>query len=157
MSANDQVASAGGGAPLRRFRVRPPRPTGIRNGGLLLVLVALAGPGERPRSLDRAHPNRQHPRPARSQISGQRSGDAAARPVGGGQGGTGISRPPVGQPPVTTPPVEPAPAARVPVPSVTVRVRPPALLGRDLPEVRAETPQVTVETSAAEVPRLRLG
>jgi hypothetical protein len=45
----------------------------------------------------------------------------------------------------------------VQVPSVDVRVRPPALLGRDLPEVRAATPAVTLDTPAAEVPRLRLG
>jgi hypothetical protein len=45
----------------------------------------------------------------------------------------------------------------VQVPSVDVRVQPPALLGRDLPEVRAATPAVTVGTPAAEVPRLRLG
>jgi len=50
-----------------------------------------------------------------------------------------------------------APAVRVQVPSVDVRVQPPALLGRDLPEVQAETPAVTVDTPAAEVPRLRLG
>jgi len=73
------------------------------------------------------------------------------RPGGGGQGGDGTSRPPVPAPPVT------APGARVQVPSVEVRVRPPALLGRDLPEVRAQTPAVTVDTPAPAVPRLRLG
>jgi hypothetical protein len=188
-------------------RIGVPRPGGIRNGGLLLVLVALAavmalvdrppepgtgrslpgvfqhlpppagisalppvveqppgpagsggaaalaGSTERPASLDRAHPNRQHPRPKRSGSAAVRSGGTAGQPVGGGgggQGGDGTS------PPVAAPPVA-APAVRVQVPSVDVRVRPPALLGRDLPEVRAETPAVTVDTPAAAVPRLRLG
>ena len=70
---------------------------------------------------------------------------------GGGGGGDGTSPPPVTAPPGA------APAVRVQVPSVDVRVQPPALLGRDLPEVRAATPAVTVGTPAAEVPRLRLG
>jgi hypothetical protein len=185
------------------------RPGGIRNGGLLLVLVALAavmalvdrppepgtgrslpgvfqhlpppagitalppmveqppgpagaagavapaGSGERPMSLDRAHPNRQHPRPDRSGSTRVRSGGTAGRPpVGGGDGGQGGDGTP--PPPVTAPPVA-APAVRMQVPPVDVRVQPPALLGRDLPEVRAGTPAVTVATPAAEVPRLRLG
>ena len=174
-----------GPAPLRwrRPRLGLPRPSGIRNGGLLLVPVALAavmalvdrppepgagrslpgvfqhlppagitalapvveqppappgtgqaaapaGSGARPASVDRAHPNRQHPRPSRSAAAG----------VGGGDG--------TSPPPVTTPPVS-APVARVQVPPVDVRVKPPALLGRDLPQVQAETPSVTVD-----VPRL---
>jgi hypothetical protein len=179
-------AQAGGAGALRwrRPRLGLPRPSGIRNGGLLLVLVALAavmalvdrppepgagrslpgvfqhlpppagitalppvaeqppappgtagaaapaGSGARPASVDRAHPNRQHPRPVDGGTGGQ----------GGGNG--------TSQPPVTTPPVT-APVARVQVPPVNVRVKPPALLGRDLPEVRAETPSVTVD-----VPRL---
>jgi hypothetical protein len=53
------------------------------------------------------------------------------------------------------PPVAASPV-RVQVPPVDVRVTPPAVLGRDLPEVRAATPAVTVDTPAA-VPRLRLG
>jgi hypothetical protein len=195
-------AQAGWAGALRwcRPRLGLPRPGGIRNGGLLLVLVALAAvvalvdrppepgtgrslPGvlqhlpppagitalppvvaqppapagsagaaalagsvEWPASLDRAHPNRQHP-PDRSGSTRVRGGGAAGQPPvgGGGQGGDG-----------TSPPVA-APAVRVQVPSVDVRVQPPALLGRDLPEVRAETPAVTVATPAAEVPRLRLG
>ena len=56
----------------------------------------------------------------------------------------------IGAPPVA------APAVRVQVPSVGVRVRPPALLGRDLPAVRAEPPAVTVASPAA-VPALGLG
>jgi hypothetical protein len=166
--------------------IHPRRPSGIRNGGLLLVLVALAavmalvdkppgpgdgrslpdvfqhlpppagitalppvvdqpstpaggghpaalaGEGERPDSSGRAHPNREHPRPARSGSSGVLSGS----------GGTGTSTPPV-----TAPPVAAVPAVSVKVPSVTVRVRPPSVLGPDLAEVRAETP-------AVELPRL---
>jgi hypothetical protein len=116
--------------------------------------AALAGSGERPMSLDRAHPNRQHPRPHRSGSTRIRSGGTAGQPpVGGGDGGQGGDGTP--PPPVTAPPA--APAVRVQVPSVDVRVQPPALLGRDPPEVRAATPAVTVGTPAAEVPRLRLG
>ena len=129
---------------------QPPVPAG--SGGA----AALAGSGERPVSLDRAHPNRQHRPPGWPGSVRFRSGGAAGRPVGGtgggggGQGGDGTS-PPVAAPPVTAPPV------RVQVPSVDVRVQPPAVLGRDLPEVRAETPSVTVDAPAANVPRLRLG
>jgi hypothetical protein len=112
--------------------------------------AALAGSGERPMSLDRAHPNRQHPRPDRPGATRVGSGGAAGRPPagggGGGQGGDGTSPPPVTVPPAA------APAVRVQVPPVDVRVQPPALLGRDLPEVRAGTPPVTVATPAAEVP-----
>ena len=113
-------------------------------------LSALAGEGERPASSDRAHPNREHPRPAGSGSPGRSSGDAVSRPVGGGgSGGTGTS-----PPPVTAPPVAAAPAVSVRVPSVTVRVRPPSVLGRDLAEVRAETPAATVATPAVGLPRL---
>jgi hypothetical protein len=208
MRTNVQAGWAGA-LRWRRPRLGLPRPGGIRNGGLLLVLVALAavmalvdrppepgtgrslpgvfqhlpppagitalppvveqpptpagpsgaaamtGSGERPLSLDRAHPNRQHRRPDRSGSARVRSGGAAGQPpVGGGdggQGGDGTSPPPVSAAPVATP------AVRVQVPSVDVRVQPPALLGRDLPEVRAQTPAVTVAAPAAEVPRLRLG
>jgi hypothetical protein len=116
----------------------PPAPAGSAGG------AALAGSGERPMSLDRAHPIRQHSRPVRI-------GGAAGPPPGGGgsgsgQGGDGTSPPPVAAPPV-----------RVQAPSADVRVRPPALLGRDLPGVRAQTPAATVDTPAAAVPRLRLG
>jgi hypothetical protein len=127
---------------------QPPAPAG--SGGA----VAPAGSGERPMSLDRAHPNRQHLRPDRSGSARDRSGGTAGQPpVGGGDGGQGGDGTP--PPPVTAPPA--APAVRVQVPSVDVRVQPPALLGRDLPEVRAGTPAVTVATPAAEVPQLRLG
>jgi YceI-like domain len=34
------------------------------------------------------------------------------------------------------------------VPPVAVRIRPPALLGRDLPEVRVATPEVDLDTSS---------
>jgi hypothetical protein len=182
--------------------ILPRRPTGIRNGGLLLVLVALAavmalvdkppepgegrrlpgvfqhlpppagitalppvvdqpstpaggghpaalaGEGGRPASSGRAHPSREHPRPARSGSSGVLGGGDAARSVGGGSGGTGTSRPPV-----TAPPVAAVPAVSVRVPPVTVRVWPPSLLGRDLAEVRAETPAAAA-TPAVELPRL---
>ena len=129
---------------------QPPVPAGSGRA------AALGGSGERPGALDRAHPNRQHPRPGRSGSAKVRSGEAAGRPVGGGggsggPGGDGTSPPPVAPPPVA------APAVRVQVPSVDVRVRPPALLGRDLPEVRAGTPAVTADAPAASVPRLRLG
>jgi hypothetical protein len=166
----------------RRRWPRLPRPTGIRNGGLLLVLVALAAvialvdqppetgggrrlpsifqsltpptgitalppvvaqpppvtqatEGERPASADRAHPRRVHPRPARSGTGS--AGDVEARPVGdpGGSGSGG-----------TTPPLDVTPPAGVRVPSASVRVTPPTLLGRDLPEVRVATPEVAVET-----------
>jgi hypothetical protein len=46
--------------------------------------------------------------------------------------------------------------ARVRVPSAEVRVTPPAVLGRGLPEVRVRTPEVRVDAPTAEVPRLRL-
>ena len=167
------------------------RPSGIRNGGLLLVLVALAGvmalvdkppgpgggqrlpgvfqhlpppagitalpplvgqpstpAGGGPASSDRAHPSRKHPRPAGSGSSGRSTGDAVGRPAGGGSGGTGTSPPPGAAPPVA------APAVSVRVPSVTVRVRPPSVLGRDLAEVRAQTPAATMATPAVELPRL---
>jgi len=52
--------------------------------------------------------------------------------------------------------VEAAPVARVRVPSAEVRVTPPAVLGRDLPEVRVRTPQVRVDAATTEAPRLRL-
>ena len=192
----DAQAGWAGALGWRRPRLGLPRPSGIRNGGLLLVLVALAAvmalvdrppepgagrslpgvfqhlpppagitalppvveqppappgtagaaapadTGARPASVDRAHPNRQHPRPSRSASAGAPSGGAASRPVDGGTGGQGGNG--ASQPPVTTPPVT-APVARVQVPPVNVRVKPPALLGRDLPEVRAETPSVTVD------------
>jgi hypothetical protein len=191
MRTVDQAGRAG--APRWRPHLRLPRPGGIRNGGLLLVLVALAavmalvgrppepgeGPhlpwvvqhlpppagisalppvtalpstpagggqavalaaeGERPAAGGRAHPNRTQPRPARSGSSG----------AGGGSGGTGPSRPPAAAPPVAA-----VPGVAVRVPPVTVGVRPPSVLGGDLPDVRAATPAATVATPAVEVPRL---
>jgi hypothetical protein len=208
MSIGDRIGIGRGGPGWRWPRVRPHRPTGIRNGGLLLILVALAavlalvdeppqpgtgrrlpgifqylpppagiamtppvtdqplpaaGPtaapaagGERPASGDRAHPRRTHPRPVAagsgaSESSGGRGSDFVTEPVGdpggsgsGGSGGSGSggSEPPVTQPPVGTP------AVRVRVPSASARVKPPAVLGRDLPEVRVETPEATVEVPA---------
>jgi hypothetical protein len=197
----DAQAGWAGALRWRRPRLGLPRPSGIRNGGLLLVLVALAavtalvdkppepgpgrslpgvlqhlappagitalppvveqppappgvgraaapaGSGARLASVDRAHPNRRHPRPSRSAAAGVGGGGAASRPVDGGAGGQGGG---IGttRPPVTTPLVT-APVARVQVPPVDVRVKPPGLLGCDLPEVRAETPSVSVD-----VPRL---
>jgi hypothetical protein len=190
MSIDDRPVD-GGASRWGWSRVRLPRPTGIRNGGLLLVLVALAavialvdeppevGDGRRlpsifqslppptgitalppavaqpppatysvdgrPATAARAHPNRQHPRPAGA--SGLSRGDVERRAVrdqgGSGPGGTGAG----GPPPVTTTPVDDAAAARVRVAPVAVGVRPPALLGRDLPEVRAATPEVDLDTS----------
>jgi hypothetical protein len=201
MSIGDRIGIGRGGPGWHR----PHRPTGIRNGGLLLLLVALAavlalvdeppqpgtgrrlpgifqylpppvgitmtppvadqplpaaGPtaaptsdGERPRSADRAHPRRAHPRPAaaRAGSSGSSDGrgsDFVTKPVGD-QGGSGSGGSGSGgsEPPVTTPPVD-TPAVRVRVPSVSARVKPPAVLGRDLPEVRVETPEATVEVPA---------
>jgi hypothetical protein len=191
MSIDDRPVD-GGASRWGWSRVRLPRPTGIRNGGLLLVLVALAavvalvdeppelGDGRRlpsifqtlppptgitalppavaqpppatrsgdgrPATAARAHPNRQHPRPAGA--SGLFRGDVerrAARDQGGsGPGGTGAGGSP---PPVTTTPVDDAAAARVRVAPVEVGVRPPALLGRDLPEVRVATPEVELDTA----------
>ena len=178
-----------GGGLRWRPRFRLPRPIGVRNGGLLLVLVALAavmalvheppepGLGRRlpgifqslpppvgiaqlpptvaeppaasgvdgagwPPSAGRAHPRRAHPRPARSRATGSLKGDVVTR----GRGGSGSTppgtSPPVAQPPVAAPPVAVTPAARVRVAPVEVRVTPPAVLGRDLPEVRVATPEV---------------
>jgi hypothetical protein len=188
--------------------IRLPRPTGIRNGGLLLVLVALAAvmglvdgppePGGGGRRLPgvfqslpppvgitqlpptpvqppatgvapsvradedgrlaaaRRHPLRLHPRPADRAGSSGGAAASSARPGaagtgGGGQGGSGT----IARPPVSPPAVDAAPAARVRVPSAEVRVKPPAVLGRDLPQVQARTPGVTVEGPTAEVARLR--
>jgi hypothetical protein len=203
MSIGGRIGIGRGGPGWRWPRVRLHRPTGIRNGGLLLILVALAavlalvdeppqpgtgrrlpgifqylpppvgitmtppvadqplpaaGPtaapaadGERPASADRAHPRRAHPRPVASESgasgsSGGRGSDFVTEPVGdpGGSGGSGGSGSGGSQPPVTTPPVA-TPAVRVRVPSVSARVKPPAVLGRDLPEVRVETPEATLE------------
>jgi hypothetical protein len=202
MSIGGRIGIGRGGPGWRWPRVRLHRPTGIRNGGLLLILVALAAvlalvdeppqpgtgrrlpgifqylpppvgitmtppvtdqplpaagasaapasDGERPMSVDRGHPRRAHPRPAatRSGVSGSLQSDVAVKPVRD-QGGSGGTRPPVTTPPATTPVVTPpgttSPVARVRVPPVSARVRPPAVLGRDLPEVRVETPGVTVD------------
>jgi hypothetical protein len=188
------------------MRIRLPRPIGIRNGGLLLVLVALAAvmalvdrppepgggdrrlpgvfqslpppvgitqlpptvaepvaAGERPaaqagtdeRVAARRHPLRVHPRPAdRPGSSGGTEADRAltAAAGGGGQAGTGATT----RPPATPPPVDaaPAPVARVRVPPVSIRVTPPPLLGRDLPDVQVTTPEVTAEARAAAARRL---
>jgi hypothetical protein len=189
MSIDDQAA---GTSRWGWSRVRLPRPTGIRNGGLLLILVALAavvalvdeppelGDGRRPPGIfqtlppptgitalppalaqptpagegavaaARAHPNRR-PRPAgaseqsRDEVETRAARDqGGSRPGGTGAGGSGSSG--GSPPPVTTTPVDDV-AASVRVPPVAVRVRPPALLGRDLPEVRAATPEVDLDTS----------
>jgi hypothetical protein len=50
----------------------------------------------------------------------------------------------------------PDPVARVRVPAVSVRVTPPPLLGRDLPEVQVRTPEVTAEARAAAARRIPL-
>jgi hypothetical protein len=189
----------GGRGPWARLR----RPAGIRNGGLLLVLVALAavmalvdqppqpGAGRRlpgifqylpppvgitaippvvdqplpaaepaadamggesagPSSVDRGHPRRTHPRPvaAGPRTSAGRGAGTPARPVRDQGGSGGGTRPPAGQPPVATPPVAAAPVARVRVPPVTARVKPPVVLGRELPEVRVRTPGAAVDVPA---------
>ena len=161
MALVDKPPQAGDGQRLPGVYLHLPPPAGItalppvvgqpsNPAGGAGHLSALAGEGERTGSSDRAHPNRKHPRPAGSRSPGRSSGDAVSRPVGGGgPGGTGTTRPPVTAPPVTA-----APAVSVRVPSVTVRVRPPSVLGRDLAEVRAETPAATVASPAVELPRL---
>ena len=161
MALVDQPPQAGDGRRLPGAYLHLPPPAGITALPPVLDqpptpaggpghLSALAGEGERPASSDRAHPNREHPRPAGSGSSGRSTGDAVSRPVGGGgPGGTGTTRPPVTAPSVTA-----APAVSVRVPSVTVRVRPPSVLGRDLAEVRAQTPAATMATPAVELPRL---
>jgi hypothetical protein len=199
----DRVAGRTGGAAWwRRPRSWLRRPTGIRNGGLLLVLVALAAvmalvdkppepgvggrlpggisqhlpppagilglppvtgepsvppagerlgalgdDGERPASSARAHPRRRHPRPDRAGSSGDLKGDAVARPAGGGGGGQGGAGAPVAA----------TPAARVRVPPVGIRVRPPDVLGRDLPDAEVETPAASVSATAGQAPRVGLG
>ncbi len=198
MCIDDQVAGA---SRWGWSRVRPPRNTGIRNGGLLLVLVALAavvalvdeppelGDGRRlpsifqslppptgitalppagaqpppattagdarPATAARAHPNRQHPRPAGASepFRGDVETRAARNRGGSGPGGSaaGGSGSPGGSPPPVTTPVDGAAAASVRVPPVAVRVRPPALLGRDLPEVRVATPEVELDTAPPSV------
>jgi hypothetical protein len=205
MGTGDRIGRGRGGGSWRRWpRVRLRRPTGIRNGGLLLALVALAavlalvdGPpqpgagrrlpgvfqylpppvgiaqtppvvdqplpaavptaapaddGERPASADRGHPRRAHARPVAVRVGATASPDrprlgAGAEPVGdpgGDPGGSG----PVAPPPVTSPPVATTPSARIRVPPVSARVKPPVVLGRDLPEVRVETPGATVDLAA---------
>lgn len=199
MSTSDQAAGGRGDAPRwRRPRIRLQRPTGIRNGGLLLLLVALAGvmalvdqppapvrgrglPGGiqhlpplvgitqppptvaqpppvagppatppvgamRLESAVRAHPRRQHPRPASGRASSRLRVDAASRPGGGGGSGGSTSAVP---PRVTSPPLAGAPPLRVRVPSTAVRVTPPRVLGRDLPSVQVEMPAVTVGPAAS--------
>jgi hypothetical protein len=122
---------------------QPPVPAG--SGGA----AALAASTERPASLDRAHPNREYPRPSRSGSATVRSGGAGGEPpAGGGGGGLGGDG--------TLPPVV-ASVVPVQVPPAEVRVVPPAVLGRDLPEVQAATPAVTVDAPATSAPRLRLG
>jgi hypothetical protein len=198
MGIGERIGGGGGGPSWHWPRVGLGRPTGIRNGALLLVLVALAtvmalvdgppqpGPGrplpgifqylpppvgiaqpppvvdqplpaagasaapasdgERPMSVDRGHPRRAHPRPvaARAGPAGSLTSDFVVKPVRD-QGGSGGTRPPATTPPVVTPPGTTSPAARVRVPPVSAQVRPPAVVGRDLPEVRVETPGVTVD------------
>jgi hypothetical protein len=206
MGIGERIGSGGGRPGWHWPRLRPRRPAGIRNGALLLVLVALAavmalvdgppqpGPGrrlpgifqylpppvgiaqpppvvdqplpdagataapasdgERPLSVDRAHPRRARPRPvaARSRASGSLESDVVVTPVRD-PGGSGGTRPPVTEPPATTPPevtppVTTSPVARVRVPPVSARVRPPAVLGREVPEIRVETPGATVDVPA---------
>jgi hypothetical protein len=146
------VQAVGGG--ILRWRRPRPRlpPRGIRNGGLRLVLVALAtvaalvdepprpGAGRPPAGHLPASdaPDRHHRAPA------GRVGDRGGSDQGGRTG-----------PPVTVPAVNAAPAASVRVLPASVGVRPPALLGRDLPEVRVATPEVAVETPAG--PTVRSG
>ena len=206
MGTGDRIGRGRGGGPWRRWpRVRLRRPTGIRNGGLLLALVALAAvlalideppqpgagrrlpgvfqylpppvgiaqtppvvdqplpaavptaasvdDGERPASADRAHPRRAHARPVAARVRATASPDrpgpgAGAEPVGDRGGSGPVAPPPVTSLPVTSPPVAATPAARVRVPPVSARVKPPAVLGRDLPEVRVETPGATVDVAA---------
>jgi hypothetical protein len=201
MSIGDRIGSGGVALWWRWAQGLVRRPAGIRNGGLLLVLVALvavmalvdqppqpgagrrlpgifqylpppvgiaqtppvvdqplpvagptaapAGEGERPVSVDRAHPGRAHPR-----VMAAGAGAAGSAGMGRGSGpdrdhgGSGGTRPPVTQPPAVTPPVTGGPAARVRVPAVSARVKPPVVLGRELPEVQVRTPGATLDVSA---------
>jgi hypothetical protein len=201
MGIGERIGIGRGGGPGWHWpRARLGRPAGIRNGALLLVLVALAavmalvdGPpqpspgrrlpgifqylpppvgiaqpppvvdqplpaagaaaaptadGERPLSADRGHPRRAHPRPVapRTRAAGTLKSDVVAGPVRD-QGGSGGTRPPATRPPTTTP-LTTSPAARVRVPPGSARVRPPAVGGRDLPEVHVKTPGATVDVPA---------
>jgi hypothetical protein len=112
-----------------------------------------AAPGtenERPLSVDRAHPGRAHPR---ALAAGAVADESAGAGAGGGPvrdpGGSGGTRPPVTRPPAVTPPVAGGAVARVRVPSVSARVKPPVVLGRELPEARVRTPAATVDTPVA--------
>jgi hypothetical protein len=51
----------------------------------------------------------------------------------------------------------PAPGARARVPSVSVKVTPPPVAGRDLPQAEVRTPEVAVEATTVQGARLRLG
>jgi hypothetical protein len=229
MDVDDQVAAPPGGARLGRWgllgrlarlgwlgagvarlglrfpRLRFPRPQGIRNGGLLLILVGLAavmalvdrpvepvaggrgpgiflhlpppvgitqlppatppgggqlsalgGDGERPAASDRAHPRRTYPRPVRSGSSELSRGDAVTAPVGGDQPGSGGGSGGGSGSGGSEPPVAAVPATQVRVAPVTVRVSPPSVMGRDLPDAEVETSEVRAETPAVEVLGLRL-
>ena len=83
----------------------------------------------------RRHPLRVYSRPAdRVGSSGRAVG--RPRPAPGPGAGAGV-----------------VVVARVQVPSASVRVAPPAVLGRELPEVQVSTPEVTVEAPGVETAR----
>jgi hypothetical protein len=110
--------------------------------------AAPAGNDERPVSVDRAHPGRAHPR---ALAAGAGTDGASGTGTSGSDrdhGGSGGARPPVTQTPVVTPPVVTSPVARVRVPAVSARVKPPVVLGRELPEVQVRTPGATMDLSA---------
>ena len=109
--------------------------------------------GERPASADRGHPRRAHARPVAARVGASGSSrapgpGAGAEPVGDPGGSGPVAPPPVTSPPVTSPPVAATPTARVRVPSVSAQVKPPVVLGRELPEVRVKTPGATVDVAA---------
>lgn len=109
--------------------------------------------GERPASADRAHPRRAHARPVAARVGATASPDrpgpgAGAEPVGDPGGSVPVAPPPLTSPPMTSPPVAATRSARVRVPAVSARVKPSAVLGRELPEVRVETPGATVDMAA---------
>jgi hypothetical protein len=144
--------------------IRLPRPTGIRNGGLLLVLVALAAA----RALvDRPPEPDGWRRPAGTRcacIRGRRSGPRILGPGRGGLGPDGRGRdrrrrpgrvwhhrPAAGHSPGGgRGPGGPGPGAGGRGPGHAAGGP-----GRDLPKVRIRTPEGTVEAPTADVPRLR--
>ena len=123
------------------------------------TLAALGDAGERPAASGRAHPRRQHPRPLSGRASPEPRQEGAPEREGSpapGSGGPAVHSPHRVRVVrlSTTPTGGGTPAARVRVPPVAVRVTPPAVRGRRLPEVEVSTPGVSATVD--EAPQLRL-